>query len=478
MSKFSKTFKKQEVNITTNIAGGKAYKESSKLELVSLLLTSFAQGSFYREESAELERLRELVATIPDKQFIAKAGIYARNEFGMRSITHILAGEIAKNVKGEEWTKNYFEKQVRRADDITEILGYYTANYGKPIPNSMKKGLAKAFNKFDGYQLAKYRNGNALVDAINLLHPKGNEKNREALAQLMKGELKNTNTWEAKLSEAGKITEDETSLKNLKASAWKELIREKKLGYFALLRNLRNILEQADKETISLALEALVDENSIKHSSVLPFRFLTAMKEIKETNFEMTRQTIVAISKAIEISLNNVPKFEGKTLIALDVSGSMSGKPSEIGGMFASVLFKSNDSDLLTFDNTSRFINLNPLDSVITIRDGIKFTGGGTNFHSIFEILDKEYDRIIILSDMQGWIDGSVTPKITFERYKQRTNCNPFIYSFDLAGLGTLQFPEEKVFCLVGFSDKIFDVMSLLEQDKDALINKIESIII
>lgn len=478
MSKFSKTFKKQEANVTTNIAGGKAYKESDKMELVSLLLTSFAQGSFYREENQELDRLRELVATISDKQFIAKAGIYARNEFGMRSITHILAGEIAKNVKGEQWTKHYFNKQVRRADDITEILGYYTANYGKPIPNSLKKGLAKAFDKFDGYSLAKYRNGNALVDAINLLHPRGNEKNREALKQLIKGELKNTDTWEAKLSEAGKIAEDETNLKDLKSSAWKELIREKKLGYFALLRNLRNILEQTDKETISLALEALIDENSIKHSLVLPFRFLTAMKEIEQTNFEMTRQTIVAISKAVEISLKNVPVFSGKTLIALDVSGSMEGKPSEIGGLFASVLYKSNEADLLTFDNEARFINLNPMDSVIGIRNNIKFTGGGTNFHSIFQTLDRAYDRIVILSDMQGWIDGRYSPKISFDKYTKLIGNVPFIYSFDLAGLGTLQFPEEKVFCLAGFSDKIFEVMTLLEQDKNALLNKIESIVI
>jgi len=28
--------------------------------------------------------------------------------------------------------------------------------YGKPIPNSIKKGLADSFGKFDEYQLAKY----------------------------------------------------------------------------------------------------------------------------------------------------------------------------------------------------------------------------------------------------------------------------------------------------------------------------------
>jgi hypothetical protein len=76
---------------------------------------------------------------------------------------------------------------------------------------------------------------------------------------------------------------------------------------------------------------------------------------------------------------------------------------------------------------------------------------------------------------MQGWIGGN-SPVENFEIYKKKYNCNPFIYSFDLQGYGTLQFPESKVFCLTGFSEKIFDIMKLLEQDKNALINEIEKI--
>ena len=39
-----------------------------------------------------------------------------------------------------------------------------------------------------------------------------------------------------------------------------------------------------------------------------------------------------------------------------------------------------------------------------------------------------------------------------------------------------MQFPEQSVYCLAGFSEKIFDIMKLLETDKHALINKINSI--
>jgi hypothetical protein len=37
-------------------------------------------------------------------------------------------------------------------------------------------------------------------------------------------------------------------------------------------------------------------------------------------------------------------------------------------------------------------------------------------------------------------------------------------------------FPEKNVYCLAGFSEKVFDIIKLLETDKDALINEIEKI--
>ncbi|MDE1770632.1 MAG: hypothetical protein KGI28_08800, partial [Thaumarchaeota archaeon] len=46
-----------------------------------------------------------------------------------------------------------------------------------------------------------------------------------------------------------------------------KLIKERKIGYFALLRNLRNISEQAP-EIMNEALEMLVDEKLIKSSLV------------------------------------------------------------------------------------------------------------------------------------------------------------------------------------------------------------------
>ena len=76
---------------------------------------------------------------------------------------------------------------------------------------------------------------------------------------------------------------------------------------------------------------------------------------------------------------------------------------------------------------------------------------------------------------MQGFL-GHTTPVKEFNEYKKKFNCNPYVYSWDLQGYSTLQFPEDKIFCLSGFSDKVFQIMSLLEEDKNALYNRINSI--
>lgn len=461
---------------TINRAGGEAFKQSTKLELVSLLLTSFMSDKFYESETEQVERLRDLIGGLDDKKFVAKSLIYARNEFGMRSVTHVGTAELCRVVKGEEWLKNAIAKIIRRADDPLEILGYWNNTYDEPIPNALKKGLALAIHKFDAYQLAKYKGSKSdvkMVDLFNVVHPKPETPEEEKLFEsLMTGTLSPAETWEVKISEAGKTEDVEAS----KAEAWASLIAEHKLGYFALLRNLRNLLLQANSETVNKALEVLVNENLIKKSLVLPFRFATAY-DLISNEFPDRRDVLKAINKAMEISLANCPKLSGRTLVALDTSGSMQGKPGEIGALFAAVLVKTNDCDYISFSSDAEYFHISPDDSLATIRKNIKetFYCGGTNFHAIFKTAKKAYDRIIILSDMQGWM-GFKAPTGSFEDYKRRFNCNPFIYSFDLNNYGDMQFSENKVLCLAGFSDKIFKVMEIVEKDRQALINEINDI--
>lgn len=478
MAKFNKT---KEVTLTENLAGGKAYNQSNELSLVSILLTSFVNDQFYRDTKSTLGDLKNLMNKV-DPEFAAKACIYARDKFGMRSISHVLAAELASKISGFEWSKNFYDKVVVRVDDMSEIMAYYllykTSKDHPKFPNSLKKGFSKAFNRFDNYQISKYRCENKevkLIDIINLIHPTPSERNKESIEKLVKGELKNTETWESKLSKTGQIAENEEDLANLKSEAWNELISSRKLGYFALLKNLKNIINQSPS-SVDLACDMLVDEKMISKSRVLPFRFVTAYEEIsKLDSSKITRDVLTALNNALNISVCNVPKLDGETLVVMDVSGSMRGKPSEIASLFGAILAKSNNCDVMTFATDAQYKKYNPFDSVLTIRQSFSYSGGGTNFKSIFLRANKKYDNIIILSDCQGWV-GHTTPSKEFNDYKNNYKANPHVFSWDLAGLGTLQFPENSVFALAGFSDKVFDILNLLKEDKKALINEINSI--
>jgi hypothetical protein len=474
--KFNNLLKRALRGNTTNLAAGRAFTQSPRSELVSILLTATLDDQFYRSGDATATRVKELVAATEDKTFVAKAAIYARTKAGMRSVSHLVAAELARTVKGAAWTKRFFDRVVHRPDDVLEILACHLAASPRPIPNALKKGLGAALARFDEYQIAKYRRETAelkLVDAVNLLHP----PHSEPLRKLVRGELAPAETWETKLTQAGARGETNESVAELKSAAWQELLATRKLGYFALLRNLRNILAQAP-QCVDAALVMLGDERLIAKSLVLPFRYVTALEALEKSGLPRAGESISVLSDAVDKALANVPCFDGRTLIALDGSGSMAGRPMAIGSLFAAVLAKANaGATVMVFSNDAEFVALNRRDSTLSLARQIagRAPNGGTNFHAIFQRAKCAYDRIVILSDMQGWI-GHETPTATFAAYRQRTQAAPSVFSFDLAGYGTLQLPESNVYCLAGFSDKTLQTMRFLEEDKGALIREIEAI--
>lgn len=470
---------------TTNKAGGSAYKMTPELELVSTLLTSFLEDKFYQSGSSRITQIKDAFKKV-DPLFAAKASIYARNEFGMRSVSHVIAAEIAKTVKGEQWTKRYFDKIVHRPDDMMEILScYYGRKKNHNEPAALKKGFASAFSRFDEYQLAKYRGATKsvkLVDIVNLVHP----AHSEAIKRLVNDELRNKKTFEAVLSKAGQSDNEEA-----KREAWADLVKSGKLGYFALLRNLRNIIEEAPEVT-SLAIEQLTNEKAIKKSLVLPFRFLTAADEISKISGREAKEVLVGLNRALDISASNLPKFDGETLVAIDSSGSMMGyggtSPIQKSALFGAMLVKSNYADVILWDNTATHLSCNPLDSTLSIANQIiaQCRGGGTDISVPFREARRAYNRIIILTDEQSWghnrysygynMYTNTTSPAELQAYRNRTGADPVVYNWDMQGHGTLQFPENNVATLAGWSDKVFDIMKLVETDKQALVHTIERV--
>lgn len=543
--------------LTINRGGGEAYEQTPELQLISLMLCSFLKDQFYSGSQEQLDRIVKLTDTIKDKEFLAKLAIYARDKFHMRSVTHVLAALIANQVKGSQITpKGTVSKQsfvpgfidhvVQRVDDATEILGFYLSHCEPKVPNNLKKGLGRSLGKFSAYQLAKYKaEGKAikLIDLVNLCHPPFSAKNgaiaipveaikeaaeltgykleikdcptedgklpMRAMQALVLGLLKSFDTWESGLAAAGEKAKEVAgedaseealaALKTeLKGDVFRQLIRDRKIGYFALLRNLRNIVQNSP-DALDDALVMLADPTLISKSRVLPFRYITAVRELCGEWYEKRSATVLATSKilkaldaAADASLTNVPVFSGKTVVVLDHSGSMAGSrcmgsesPASIGSLFAAILVKKCNADLIVFSDDAQYRILNSADSLLTLQKAVALNPrpAGTNFNAPFRIMQERYDRIIILSDMQGWMKDNASyfsvrgrPTQAFNDYKKKFRADPLIYSWDLTGYGDMMFPEPNVFCLAGFSSQVFNLMQALETDKNAMIKEIRSI--
>ncbi len=236
----------------------------------------------------------------------------------------------------------------------------------------------------------------------------------------------------------------------------------------------------------------LNDERLIHKSRVLPFRFMTAYEEIAKAGLDDGNKALRAIGRAMDKATANVPEFPGETLIAVDVSGSMTGfgfgrsdgkrTPIENASVLAAAFVKRNpDAHVRLFDTAidDEAIDTDTTVGAIAWNIRSRATGGGTNFDLVFHKLRKSFDRILILSDMQAWISngwGSNPPTKALAEYERRTGAKPKIFSFDLQGYGSMQFPKDRIYQLAGFSEKVFDVLKLLEEDPNALVSEIRKV--
>ena len=483
MSKFNLGFSRAIKTI--NNEGATAYPMNDKEKPVTQVLTSFFnENKFYGDNSQDiLNTVRNVIKT--EAKFVANLCIYARNEMHLRTISHVLVSELAKSTEGKEYVRKTLNKIIERPDDMTEVLAYYLNTYGKPIPNSVKKGLADSFGKFDEYQLAKYNRKNTikLKDILCLAHPKAKDERQSDLwKRLLEDRLETPVTWEKELSTKGNTKE-----------TWERLIEENRLGYMAMLRNLRNIIKSG-ASNLNKVYEYLTDEERVLKNKQLPFRYYSAYKTLKNEGIG-TSKIYDALETAIKISTKNIDRLTGKTLIAADVSGSMNfpiSRKSDLTCAEVAVLMLSianyicEETITKTFDNYLYTCNLATQNGIIANANSIKVNGGGTDITlPLRYLLDRKIfvDRIIILSDNEinreysyntGYSRSS-TCQALVEEYKKRINPDVWVHAIDMQGYGTQQFKGKNVNIIAGWSERVFDFISSVEQGMDSLIDKISS---
>ena len=499
--------KKAAANQTVNYAGEKAYVLTPQIELYTAVATTALNDKFYATADELLLRLRELIAK-NDAVFVAKLAVYAREQMYLRSIPLVLAVELARQHSGNGIVGKLTNRVVQRADEITELLAYYTqANERKDVKKlnklskQIQKGLAEAFNKFDEYQFAKYNRDAAvtLKDALFLVHPKAKDELQQALFdKIVKDELQVPYTWEVELSALGQKNFDSSELKQAALKGkWEELIFSNKLGYMALLRNLRNILEaEVSKEALNKVCAYLGDAQAVAKSKQLPFRFLSAYRELKDLKNGRVSKVLDALEEAVLVSAANIAGYDEdiKVVIAADVSGSMQKPISakskvqnyDIGLMLA-MLLQSRCENAITgmFGDTWKVINVPKKNILANVQEFYRREGEvgySTNGYLVIkDLLQRKavVDKILLFTDCQLWNSNQNGENITslWGQYKQLAP-QAKLYLFDLAGYGNtpLKVQKNDVYLIAGWSDKIFNVLSAIESGMDAveMIDRIE----
>ena len=252
-----------------------------------------------------------------------------------------------------------------------------------------------------------------MVDAVNLCRP----LETPPLRALMTGTLAAPDTWEVALTRAGHAGGSIAGTQLAKAAEWDRLIMEDRLGYMALLRNLRTIAACCSPAAQAAVAARIADPQRVRRSRQLPFRYATALRELDAVGSVAGASGLrAAVSEAMQTALESVPRLDGSTLVAVDTSASMLGgwgsrrSPIETATLFAAAIAKRSAADVLLFDTRVQWYRVDPQLSIAQINEGIRalVTGGGTDFHLIFEHARARYDRIVILSDMQAWVTRPV----------------------------------------------------------------------
>lgn len=484
MSKFNQV-EKQPVQPILNKSGHIAYAiTDQRLSLLTKVFTSLVgEDKFYGDNTQDiLVSMRQVIKQ--DPLFVASLALYARKDLHLRSIFHVIVGEMAKAPEGKKFVKQLILQGAIRVDDLTEILAYYLTTYGKPIPNAMKKGLGLSLKRFDEYQLAKYnRDGKVtLRDILRLAHPApGNSQT--LFNKIMNDSLETPYTWETQLSQRGNST-----------AVWEELIDSQKVPYMATLRNLRNIVQaNVSAEHIDKVAKFISNGDLVLKNKQLPFRYLNAYDALQESR-GMTSKLQSAVSDAYLASVANLPRLQGNTAFLVDVSGSMTHgvytnkhsknvtKPSDIAASLAVLGGAiSENSITLQFDTTakkSQILSGNRLSDVLAGRQN--FNGGGTDISCGFAYLlanKIKVDRIVLISDNESnssISNGYVTAtQRVIDSYRQTVNPDVKVFMIDVAGNGTVQAKGNNVYTLAGWSEKIFSFIHNIEQDQVTAVNQV-----
>ncbi len=507
MSKFNSP-RVAKVEATNHAGGNIELFDDPRFKFYMAVGSNLLEDQYYRSANQTISEIRDYIRTV-SPEFTAKLAVYARTEMNLRTIPLVIMIELARMTTGNSVVSKGLTGVITRADQLSEALAYYQVSSAQTelskIPKQILKGIRNAFGKFDKYQLSKYQAKNkniTLRDAMFLSHPKPRGVVQGRLYRdIAQGKLEAPVTWETAQSMVGELTKDKT--KDVKEAAvtvaWEQLIDDMKIGYMAMLRNLRNFLDDGiSGPHIDKVCAFIINRRAISNSKQFPWRFYVAAKEIEKGELswdtENAQKIYNAVVNACIYSLHNMSMFpeNERVLSVADISGSMQQPVSKMGTVSAMELSRFYGRMLYHSNKFNRYIEFatylnhnastNPFDRDMAKQSGD--CGYGTDAHKVMEYachMEEKYDSIVIFSDNQFWTSrnaGMLAPysvSVQFndlvDQYRKDINPNMKLYLVDLVGYskGAPVELNNKNFVVSGFTNDTFKTINNIVSSGDVL---------
>jgi hypothetical protein len=481
--------------------GGLGYQRDPKSSLFLLAVSNMVREDTFYEVAGERDaRYVALIHQIAreDPEWVAGFVPYLRNTMLLRSASVVMAAEYVR--ADAPRGRQVVASALQRADEPAEILAYWMQAYGRRLPQPLKRGVADAVRRLYTERTAlKYDGTNAdwrMGDVLDLCHPRPASAEQSALFRwlldrrhdratapeslplirtLMQLEALPVEARRALLKDpavlaAGGITWERLSgwLQGaMDAEAWEAIVPS--MGYMALLRNLRN-LERAGVSAAVLDTVAtkLADPAEVAASRQLPLRFYAAFKNLASERFGWV------LEQALEASLANIPATAGRTLILVDVSGSMRDVLSrrssvlrgEVAALFGAALARRcGSADLHAYSNAVQRVGLTG--SILRTVEACGSWPGAWQGTCTFQALEATYrshDRVVLLTDEQA---HPYQPSGGEAHILQRISCP--IYTFNLAGYDPAGMEQGAGgrYVFGGLTDAGFRMIPLLEDRRE-----------
>jgi 60 kDa SS-A/Ro ribonucleoprotein len=480
---------------TTNRAGGSAFRMTAEHALAQFACTGTLNDTFYASAETQLKETLELAQKV-SPEFLAKTAVYARQSGFMKDMPALLLAVLSTR------DVSLFKKAFPLVIDNGKMLRNFvqimrSGQVGrKSLGSAPKKAVREWLKKRNDFQVFRDSVGQtpSMADLIKMVHPTPDSKSREALYAYLLDKKLTAEQLEAlpeivKQYEAFKKDNTVavpdvpfqmlTSLP-LEDKHWIDIA--KKAQWMMTRMNLNTFQRHGvfnNPEMVKLIADRLSSKTEVEKAKAFPYQLMTAFMNA-EAN--VPAKVTNALQQAMEHATQNVPTYEGKVYVMIDVSGSMgtpitgargsvSSKMScrDVAALIASVVLRKNpEAEVIVFDTTARQLKLNPMDAVMTNAGKISTPGGGTDCSAPLRMLNAKKakgDLLIMVSDNESWSHPyDRGQQAEWDVFKSR-NPEAKLVCIDIQAGATTQSKSSKdTLNIGGFSDQVFEVVNAFVQ--------------